>query len=371
MLDNAAIADLLIREAADAEGHRGMALRRAAHSAFMWPLEAEAMLADGHPLTELAGIGPSLAKRIAHWIDTQPTVEIPPLRREFLTLAKARRVLAKNPEWVRQLKGDLQMHTTWSDGAGSIAEMATAAIARGYQYIGITDHTKGLKIAGGIDESSLGRQGREIAKINQGYRKLGIDFTVLRSAEVNLSPDGGGDMDPAALGELDLVLGCFHSALRRKEDQTSRYIAGLRNPDIQILGHPQTRVWNYRAGLHADWSAVFAEAAKLGKAVEIDGYADRQDLRVSLLKIARKEGTRISLGTDAHRPEQLQFMELGLAAALLGKIPAERIINFLPLEDLRAWVESARKPQSIRRAPRRRIARSVTIDRISDSRSKK
>lgn len=340
MLDNAAIAELLIREAETAEGHREQAFRRAAHAAFMWSEEATEIAAAGRSLTELAGIGPSLAKRLHKWIAAPPELEVPAIRREFLTLAQARRVLAKNPQWTPQLNGDLQMHTTWSDGGGTIAEMAAAAMERGYKFIGITDHTQDLKIAGGLDETRLAEQGREIGALNKQLRQRGIDFTVLRSAEMNLSPEGAGDMRPTALRKLDFVLGCFHSALRRKEDQTDRYLAGLRNPDIQILGHPQTRVWNRREGLNADWSAVFAEAARLDKAVEIDGYADRQDLRVSLLKIARKEGVRISLGTDAHHPEQLAFMELSLASAALAKIPAERIINFMTVDQLKAWAQS-------------------------------
>jgi histidinol phosphatase-like PHP family hydrolase len=234
------------------------------------------------------------------------------------------------------------MHTQWSDGGGSISEMAAAAIERNYKYIGITDHTKGLQIANGLDETRLAAQVREIATVNKQLRAQGIEFTILRSAEMNLSPTGEGDMRPSALRKLDLVLGCFHSALRRTEDQTDRYIAGLRNPDIQILGHPQTRVWNRREGLRADWSKVFAEAVRLDKAVEIDGYADRQDLRVSLLKIARKAGVRISLGTDAHHPEQLAFMELSLAAACLAKIPPERIVNFMSLAELKRWVAGVR-----------------------------
>jgi histidinol phosphatase-like PHP family hydrolase len=342
VLDNAAIAELLIREAETAEGHREQAFRRAAHAAFMWPEEAMDIAAEGRSLTELSGIGPSLAKRLHRWIESPPEVEVPAIRREFLTLAQARRILAKVPDWPARLNGDLQMHTTWSDGAGTVAEMATAAIERGYQFIGITDHTQGLKIAGGLDESRLEQQGREIVARNKELRRQKIDFTVLRSAEMNLSPEGEGDMRPAALRKLDLVLGCFHSALRRTEDQTDRYIAGLRNPNIQILGHPQTRVWNRREGLNAEWSKVFAEAVQLDKAVEIDGYADRQDLRVSLLKIARKSGVRISLGTDAHHPDQLAFMELSLAAAALAKIPADRIINFMSVTQIKEWAASVR-----------------------------
>jgi putative hydrolase len=346
VLDNAAIAELLIREAENATGHRERALQRAAHEAFMWSEEAVDLVTAGRSLTELDGIGPSLAKRLHGWLDAPPAFESPLVRREFLTLAQARKVLAKNPQWRARLNGDLQMHTEWSDGGGTISEMAAAAIERGYKFIAITDHTKGLKIARGLDEERLEQQRREIAILNKQLRTQGIDFTILRSAEMNLSPTGEGDMRTSALRKLDLVLGCFHSALRRTEDQTSRYIAGLRNPDIQILGHPQTRVWNRREGLQADWGKVFAEAVRLDKAVEIDGYVDRQDLRLSLLKLARKAGVRISLGTDAHHPEQLGYMELSLAAACLAKIAPERIINFMPLSELKQWVANARRNHS-------------------------
>ena len=193
------------------------------------------------------------------------------------------------------------------------------------------------------------RDARSPSSINSSARQ-GIDFTILRSVEMKLSPTGEGDMRTSALRKLDLVLGCFHSSLRRTEDQTSRYIAGLRNPDIQILGHPQTRVWNRREGLQADWSKVLAEAVRLDKAVEIDGYADRQDLRLSLLKLARKAGVRISLGTDAHHPEQLGYMELSLAAACLAKIAPERIINFMPLSELKQWVATVRRKSLVMQA---------------------
>jgi hypothetical protein len=127
---------------------------------------------------------------------------------------------------------------------------------------------------------------------------------------MNLKPDGTGDMEPASLKVLDLVLGSFHSALRRKEDQTERYLAALNHPNVHILGHPRGRVYNFRIGLTADWSRVFDAAALLDKAIEIDAFPDRQDLNIELLKLARAAGVRISLGTDAHRPEQLAFMEL-------------------------------------------------------------
>jgi histidinol phosphatase-like PHP family hydrolase len=220
--------------------------------------------------------------------------------------------------------------------------MADAAANRSYEYIAITDHSKGLKIAGGIDERELKRQGVEIEKVNAALSKSAPYVTVLRSIEMNLNPRGEGDMSADSLRSLDLVLGSFHSALRTTEDQTERYLAAVRNPHVHILGHPRGRIYNFRLGLKAFWPRVFAETARLDKAVEIDCYPDRQDLNVALLKIARDHGTRISLGTDAHHGWQLEFIDLGLAAALRAKIPADRILNFMPLHELKAWAKCLR-----------------------------
>ena len=341
-LSNANLAELLARKAETSSGILVRAFRRAARSAFLWPELASDLVAAGRPLTELHGIGPFIAKQLHTWIEKPPRIETKPpaLRRDFLSRADARALLAANPEWSKRLRGDLQMHTGWSDGSASILEMAEAAKSRGYEYIGITDHSKGLKIAGGIDEKALAKQAREIAAANDVMRGSGL--TVLRSIEMNLNPRGEGDMDPKSLTRLDIVLGAFHSALRKKEDQTPRYLAALRNPDIQILGHPRGRIYNFRMGLKADWPRVFARAAKLDKAVEIDSYPDRQDLNLTLLKLARKEGVRISLGTDAHHAHQLEFIELGLAAALKARISPDRIVNFMDLASLLAWVRKLR-----------------------------
>ncbi|MBA2269805.1 MAG: hypothetical protein H0W20_04295 [Chthoniobacterales bacterium] len=158
-------------------------------------------------------------------------------------------------------------------------------------------------------------------------------------------------MEQTSLDALDLVLGSFHSALRSQEDQTDRYLAALRNPTLHVLGHPRGRVYNYRAGLTADWSRMFAEAQRLDKAVEIDCYPDRQDLNVDLLKLARDAGTRVALGTDSHHAWQLAFIELGLAAALEAGIPAERIINFMPLRNCTIGSVVCAPPPKLRQRP--------------------
>ena len=351
MLSNIDIAELLAKQAEGETGILSRAFRRAARSAFLWPEEVSDLIAQNRSLTELRGFGRFMGRQIQTWIDkpSPRTKRAPAIRRDFISMAQARRLLASQSKWRTNLRGDLQMHTRWSDGSGTIAEMADAATNRSYEFIAITDHSKGLKIAGGIDERALNRQGREIAKVNMALSKSRTHLTVFRSIEMNLNPRGEGDMSPESLLTLDLVLGSFHSALRTTEDQTERYLAALRNAHIHILGHPRGRIYNFRSGLNADWPRVFAEAARLDKAVEIDCYPDRQDLNVELLKIARERGTRISIGTDAHHPWQLEFIELGLAAALRAKIPADRILNFMRVLELKAWVRRLRDRAKSRR----------------------
>lgn len=344
-LTNADIAELLALESESAKMPAQKALRGASRRAFMWDEEAADLVRAKRSLTELASVGPYIAQLIKRWIENPPALPKPPeIRRQFLTMTAAQAALAKKPAWLRGNRGDLQMHTTWSDGDASIAEMAEAAVEREYEYIAITDHTKGLKIAGGIDEQQLRQQAEEIAEVNDRFRERGL--TVLRSAELNINPRGEGDMDSRALAELDIVLGCFHSSLRTKEDQTSRYLAALRNPDVHIVGHPRGRVYNYRLGLTADWERVFGVAAELDKAVEIDGYPDRQDLNIDLIKLAKKAGCRISLGTDSHGAAQLRFMAYSAAAALIAGVPKERILNFMSRDELLSWTASLREKRA-------------------------
>ena len=342
-LSNSAIAELMALAADHAKMPLQKALRRASRKALMWTDEAANLLLDGRSLTELPAVGPTLSRLIRTWIEDPPAVPKPPeIRANFFGATEARAILTKKSDWTDGLRGDLQMHTVWSDGSGSVEDMARAALERGYQFIAITDHSKGLKIAGGINEEQLQRQAEEIESVNAKLRAERVQFRVLRSTELNLSPAGVSDMDRSSLEHLDVVLGCFHSALRKKEDQTDRYISALRNRDIQILGHPGGRIYNFRLGLKADWERVFDVAAELDKAVEIDGYPDRQDLSLDLLNLAKKAGCRISLGTDSHDPQQLRFMDYSLAAVIQAGIPKDRILNFMNADALRAWARTVR-----------------------------
>jgi putative hydrolase len=274
-------------------------------------------------------------------MDDPPELPEPdPLRRGFLTFARAQEVMAEHPEW-KSLRGDLQMHSEHSDGKTPIAEMALSAAAYGYDYIAITDHSKGLKIAGGMTEEELALQGKEIDALNGDLEAAGQSFHVLKALEMNINPSGEGDMEPDSLEELDLVLGSFHSALRKTEDQTDRYVAALRNPQFNVLGHPRCRMFNFRAGLSADWRRVFGEAAANRKAIEINAHPNRQDVNVELLEIAREEGCMFSIGTDAHAPYELQFVWIAVAAAILADVPRERIINYMDRDALLDWAKGS------------------------------
>ena len=297
----------------------------------MWAEEAAAVQESGRSLTELRSVGPFTAHFIAQWLREPPDPPTPPqLRDDFITYAYARTVVDAHPEWRDVARADNQMHTDETDGSSTIEEMAEAAATIGRERIAITDHSKTLRITNGMDEARLVAQGEHIAAVNA----RGSGPRVLRGIEMDLTPEGAGDMDPAVLARLDLVLGAFHSKLRLRDDQTERYFRGLENPDIHVLAHPRGRIYNFRAGLSCDWERVARHAVETGTALEIDAYPDRQDLDVERLRIVAAEGAWVSIGTDAHTPAELVFLEIGIAAAILAGIPRGRVLNLLSAPEL-------------------------------------
>jgi len=305
----------------------------------MWPEEATQLVQADRSLTELTAVGPFTATFIRTWLRDEPdTPAPPPIRSGFMTLARARAVVAAHPGWRSALRADHQMHTEETDGSSSIDDMAVAAAALGRARIAITDHSKTLRITNGMDEARLAAQGRLIDERNL----RGDPPRVLKAIEMDLTPEGAGDMDAEALARLDLVLGAFHSKLRLKDDQTDRYLRALANPDIDVLAHPRGRIYNFRLGLTCDWVRVAARAAELGTALEIDAYPDRQDLDVERLGIVAAEGAWVSIGTDAHTPDELAYLEIGIAAAIEGGVRRERVLNCLSDDALAAHVGAVR-----------------------------
>ena len=339
-LSNGDLAELLSRAAERETAHRQRALRRAARAALSrWEIEAATLRQRDEPLTHLALVGPWIAHQLNEWFEAKvDPPERPPLRSGFLTLAETRLTMAEHPDWVRAYRGDLQVHTTWSDGAGTVEEMARAAMARGYDYVAFTDHTKGLPIANGNDEAGVRTQWKEIAAVS---RSLPSDFRILRAVEMNLSPDGSGDMSEDLLDELDIVVAAFHSKLRVKEDETERFLRAVANPTVHVLAHPRGRRYDVRLGLRADWSRVAVAAAERDMALEIDSWPDRQDLDIESLRAVAEAGTRVSIDTDAHSLDELAFVEFGLAAAIRAGIARERIVNFMSADEIVAWTRES------------------------------
>ena len=243
------------------------------------------------------------------------------------------------------------MHTDETDGSATIEEMAAAAAQIGRERIVITDHSKTLRITNGMDEARLIAQGQHIAVLNAS----GSGPTILRGIEMDLSAEGAGDMDPAALSALELVLGAFHSKLRLRDDQTERFLRGLDNPDIQVLAHPRGRIYNFRAGLSCDWERVARRAVETGTALEIDAYPDRQDLDVERLQIVAREGAWVSIGTDAHTPAELAYLDIGIATAIIAGISRDRVLNLLSAG------EFAERVGLIRATKKRPNDRSVSV----------
>ena len=331
---NRLIAEILLAASEHAEtDQRQRALRRAGRAALMWPVEARELQARGDSLTALPRVGPWVAAQmIEHAGDL---VETPDVRAGFLSWAEAS---ALAPHFGGTVRGDLQAHTLWSDGHSTTDEMMAAAAARGYEFLLITDHSQGLDIAHGLSPERFVEQWHEFAELDGRY-----PTRLLRGIEMNIDEDGGGDMPDSTLAELDVILGAFHSALRRKEDKTGRYLAALRNPWLDVLAHPRCRMYSARVGLHADWPRVFAEAARLDKAIEVDGYPARQDIDVELLRLAVESGCRVSFGSDSHHVVDLDFMAFSRGIAAAADLSPERVINCMPADEVIAWAAEHRR----------------------------
>jgi len=340
-LDNAELGELLWRASREETAHRRQALERAARAARFWPEEASDLAEADRSLTELRAVGPWVAVRIHGWLDAPPAMPEPDeARRGFLTYAQVRRVLDADPAWETTPHGDLQVHSTDSDGSLPLAEMAAVARALGRTYIASTDHSSSLRIARGMTAEQLAEQGRRIDALNEAAGSGHDPFRVLRAIEMDVFADGTFDMDPEDLAPLDLVLGAFHTKLRVTDDATERYVAALRNREVHVLAHPKARMYGRRVGLTADWPKVFDEAARLGKAVELDATPSRQDLSVELATLAAAAGVRrFSIGSDAHSAAELEFLPFGMATAALAGIPRDHVLNYRPASEVVAWAK--------------------------------
>ncbi|HEC75788.1 MAG TPA: DNA polymerase/3'-5' exonuclease PolX [Thermoplasmatales archaeon] len=229
------------------------------------------------------------------------------------------------------VKGDLQMHTKWSDGANTIEEMIEKAVELGHKFIAITDHGGSLKIAGGMNEEKLIEQGKEIERLRDKFN----DIHIFHGIEVNIKKDGSLDVEKSTLKEVDVVLASIHSAFRMDErDMTSRLIKAIENEYVDIIAHPTCRIIQKREPIKVDIEKVLEKARDNNVTMEINAYPDRLDLNDINTKKAVDIGVKLSIGTDAHNKEHLQFYEFGVAVARRGWAEKKSVINTYTIKEL-------------------------------------
>lgn len=234
------------------------------------------------------------------------------------------------------IKGDLHIHTTWSEGMHTIEQMAHAAKKMGYEYIVITDHTQYLKITHGMDEKALLKQMKEIDKINKKLRGI----TVLKGAEINILKDGSLDIKNEILKKLDVVLVAVHSHFKMsKPEMTKRVIKAISNTYTNILAHPTGRIIQQRDGYEIDLDLVFKAAVKNKVALEINAFYNRLDLKDTDARRAVEKGVKLAISTDAHQASHLDMMELGVATARRGWVEKSDVINTSGIKELYRFLE--------------------------------
>ncbi|KPJ73233.1 DNA polymerase III [Parcubacteria bacterium DG_74_1] len=231
----------------------------------------------------------------------------------------------------QDIKGDLHCHSSWDGGVNSIQELVKAAQKLGYEYLGISDHTKFLRIEHGLDEKKLARQRKEINKVNSKLK----NFKILQGAETNILNNGTIDIKDEALKELDYAIAGIHSSFKiEKERMTERIIRAMKNPYINIISHPTGRILKKRDEFQCDFDKILRAAKEYRVILEINSCPERLDLNDQNIRRAKEAGVKMVINTDAHHKDQLRYIELGIAQARRGWAEKANIINAHPLVKL-------------------------------------
>jgi DNA polymerase (family 10) len=238
------------------------------------------------------------------------------------------------------IRGDLQAHTTDSDGRENLEAMARAAEALGYEYLAVTDHTPAVRVAGGLDRAGFRRQMKRIDRLNSRLEKL----TLLKGAEVDILPDGSLDLDDDTLAALDVVIVAIHSKFELSaRDQTRRIVRALQHPAVDILAHPSARILNRRRGIDVDMEEVIRAAADHGVLLELNAQPDRLDLDDLDCRAAVEQGVRLAINTDAHSTAELRYMRWGVDQARRGWVEKKHVANTRPLKSLLRLLHRGRR----------------------------
>ena len=239
---------------------------------------------------------------------------------------------------LKDIRGDLHCHSNWNGGKNTIETMAQKAMELGYEYIGISDHTKFLRIEHGLDEKQLLRQNEEIKKINKKFQVSGFKFNVLHGCEANILNDGSIDIKDDVLVQLDYVIAGVHSSLKMpKKEMMARIIKAMKNPNVDIISHPTGRLIGKRDEYQHDFDVMLRVAKETGIIFEINSSPKRLDLRDIYIRRAKNEGVKMIINTDSHQKEQMHLMEYGIWQARRGWAERVDIINTLPVEELLSY----------------------------------
>ena len=305
--------------------------RAKAFSAAAWSLALErpdlASLHKSNELTTIEGVGPGIAKVLTELMETGHSRYLDRLREQMKQPARDDE---SNLDFAGY-EGDVHSHSNWSDGKATMLEMAQGAEAMGYRYLGVTDHSPRITVVHGLNAERLLAQSREMADVQAQVPNVAL----LQGIEVDILEDGALDLPDVVLELLDVVIASPHVKLRQEPAaMTERMLRAVSHPHVDVIGHPTGRRPGSREGANYDFEAVFKEAARHHVALEIDCDPARMDLSPEMARLALELGCNFSLDADAHTPGEFAYVPMGLWMARRAGIPKERILNFLPLDQL-------------------------------------
>jgi len=342
---NGALAEALFA-LADAEppGDRRLALLRAGYTAFDTPGKAPPEVLRDAPnwlrplISQLVDCRSEDALQAAvQRLQGGDNSRRRPARQGYLSRAEMIETVRSGPEDLhpQRLRGAFHWHTRHSDGKAALETMARACSRRGYAWSMVTDHSRGLEVASGLDREGVRLQRRRVERWNSQY---GEDHRLFQGLEVEVLADGTLDVPKGERLEVDCVVAAVHSHFDPDRDQTERLLRAVHTPEVHILAHPRGRHFHHRPGLKARWEKVFSACGDEGVAVEINGFPRRQDLDPDLSRLAVDHGCEVILASDAHAVPHLEFDAYASAIAMRADVPRERILNVCHADEFDAWL---------------------------------
>ena len=307
------------------ERYRARAFSAAAWSIALAKPDLDALARSGK-LTSIEGVGEGIARVLNELVQSGESRYLNRLREQMNQPARADESHLDYADY----RGDLHSHTDWSDGRATMLQMAEAAQALGYEYLGVTDHSPRITVVHGLDAEKLVAQSREMAEVQKE-----VDVKLLQGIEVDILEDGSLDLPDGVLEILDVVIASPHVKLRQDPvAMTERMMRAVSHPHVDVVGHPTGRRPGSREGATYDFEAVFKEAAKRGVALEIDCDPARLDLSPEMARAAKDLGCSFVVDADAHAPAEFAYVPMALWMARRAGITEERILNFKRLDEL-------------------------------------